>query len=123
MQSLQKYLEGVLKAAEDQFDGQTRRHEAQWRGAWLENADRLVRDQSARCWEHGAWPDVVTIANAVARSLLTDPPVLFESVPSGNCQGVPKVPSRLTKAVLAWRAQGLAAVPLCELVAALVCVP
>jgi len=110
---LDVYFGSVLKAALDTHEARVKEHESEWRGAWLENARRDAEAEVARRWERDAWPDVVAVANAVARSLLTDPPVLFANP-------VPTTPNRLTKAVGVWRAQGLAAVPLCELVAALV---
>jgi len=113
------YFQKVQLAALGQFQDQVKAHELAWQDAWLENADRDAKEFSARCWELGAWPNVVAVANAVARSLLTDPPVLFASVPAGPCP-VPTTPTALAKAVASWRAQGLAAVPLCELVAVLV---
>ena len=76
----------------------------------------------AHCWEEGAWQSVVAVANAVARSLVTEPPTLMATTRSLVCSANPEPNHGLWIAVAAWRSQGLAAVPLCELASVLACV-
>jgi len=118
---LYAYFDSVRQAALQAFEERAKAHEANWQDTWLENASRDAKEHAVRCWELGAWPNVVAVANAVTRSLLTDPPMLFASIPQQQPCPIATSPDALSKAVTAWRAQGLAAVPLCELAAVLAC--
>ena len=118
--NLYAYFDSVRQAALQAFEARAKAHEAKWQDTWLENASRDAKEHAMRCWELEAWPNVVAVANAVTRSLLADPPMLFASTLQQPCP-IATRPDALSKAVAAWRAQGLAAVPLCELAAVLTC--
>ena len=119
---LYKYFSDVLTHAEQQLLDKQDEHARQWSYAKASNERTDAEADEMRCWEHDAWPNVVAIANALARSLISAPPMLLAVAQPGACLVEPTPGHSLWIAVAAWRAQGLAAVPLCELAAVLACV-